>query len=660
MEGQKVYSVFDYDNTNYLLVFGANLLESFRPLSLSLRAYGHMRQGKPQRTKLVYFDSRPSVTGAKADESFVVKPASDGAIALAMAHTILVDGLWDRSFVGDFADGKNRFVKGRQVDLAAFRERWTNGLPGWWNAVLKDFTPEAAAEISGIPAADIRRVAREFATRQPGIAMFERGPTCYTTGTYNGMAIHALNGLVGSMYRPGGISELQESTPFGAWPAKVEDHLDAVALKSWEVVRKADPRTGKEKVEIKEKEKKFPRMQDVPDAQLEGKPYKAKVLFTWMTNPFFSSAHPQRWWRAFDDTFIVTFTSWRDNVSIFADYILPDPSYLESLWAAPVYPSLGYPCSQLVQPAVKPLYDTRSFFWTLSELGKRIGGSMAAYYEELGTLEDVLSAMIRGAKDDAPGARQAYRIGWTLDQWKEKGVWYKPGPTLTYAQADGAFRNLKEARPASPEEIAEKVFKTPSGKFEFRSGIKEKAILAKIAKDLDAKSFETPAMKEAMAKAEAARAEKDLYPHYEEPEWVGGPGFDLHLNTPKMIHHAEGRGANSPSLLESFDLLNNRAFGSYCWMHPETAKARRIEDEDEIIVESPLGTKIRTKALLNPACHPQVVVVPFSFGHKRAGTFGYGRYSTAGGNPNELIKNISDANSGLQAYFQTKVRIYKA
>jgi thiosulfate reductase / polysulfide reductase chain A len=648
LEGQKTYSVYDYDNTNYMLIFGANLLESFRPLSLSLRSYGNMRQGRARRVKMVYFDSRPSVTGAKADESFVVRPASDGAIALGMAHTILVDGLWDRSFVGDFNDGINRFSTGKPVYENEFKERWTNGLVGWWNTVLINFTPEKAAEISGIPASDIRRIAREFAKEQPGIAMFERGPTCYTTGTYNGMAIHALNGLVGSMYKPGGISELQESTPFGSWPVKVEDHMDAIALKSWEIERKADPKTGKEKVSLKEKEKKFPKLQDIPEAQMEGNPYKANVLFTWMTNPFFSSANPQRWWKAFENTFVVTFTSWKDDVSIFADYILPDPSYLESLWAAPVYPSVGFACSHLIQPAVKPLHDTRSFYWTLSELGKRMGGSMAEYYRKLGSLEDVLSAMIGGEK-----------IGWTLDQWKEKGVWYKTGPMMTYRHSNGTFENLKEGRTASAEEIKEKVFKTPSGKFEFRSGIKEQKIIEKIEKDLAKHGIRDKNSAEAKMKEELEKKAKDVYPHYAEPEWVGGTSFDLFMNSPKMIHHAEGRGANSPSLLESFDILNNRGFVSYCWMHPDTARARRIEDEDNIIVESPLGTKVKTKALINPACHPEVVVMPFSFGHKKVGTFGYGRYSTAGDNPNELIKNLSDPESGLQSYFQTKVKVYK-
>jgi len=660
MEGQKTYSVYDYDNTRYLMIFGANLLEAFRPLVLSIRSYGHMRRGRPNRVKMVYFDTRPSVTGAKADESYLVRPGSDGAIALGMAHTILTTGLWDRNFVGEFSDGVNHFASGVTLDPKSFKEQWTNGLIPWWNQILRDFTPEKATEISGIPASDIKRLAKEFARTQPGIAMFERGATCYNTGVYAGMAIHALNGLVGSVSTIGGISELQEGPPFGPWPAHVEDYMDSAALTSWEVTRETDPKTGKEKVGLKEKEKKFPKYQDFADAHLKGEPYKASVVFTFMTNPCFSPANPQRFWEAFKDIFIVTFSSWVDDTSLFADYILPDPPYLESLMACPVYPSLGHPAANLMQPVVKPLYDTRFMFWTLSELGKRIGGKMGAYYAKLGSLEDVLSAMIKGKKEiDPRTGQEKYKIGWTLDQWKEKGTWYEPGPISPFIHSAGVFYDLKEKKPATPEVIKEKVFKTPSGKFEFRSGNKEHKLMEKIEKDLEKEGVKDKHAREARAKQEVAKKEKDLYPQYREPEWAGGQGFDLYLNTAKLVNHAEGRGANSPSLQDSFDILNNRGFGTYCWMHPTVAQERRIKDGQEVIVESPMG-KIAAKALITPGCHPQVVVVPFEHGHKKAGPWAYGRHATIGSNPDLLIQNISDPDSGLQAFYQTMVKVYKA
>jgi len=661
LEGQKTYSVYDYDNTKYLLIFGANLLEAFRPLVLSIRSYGFMRRGRPNRVKMVYFDTRPSVTGAKADESYLVRPGTDGAIALGMAHVILTTGLWDRKFAGDFTDGLNHFKTGTTVDPKTFKENWTSGLVAWWNTILKDFTPEKAAEVSGIPAEDIIRVAKEFARTQPGIAMCERGATCYGSGTYHAMAIHALNGLVGSAYAIGGIGQIQAGTPFGSWPAKVEDYMDATALANYELKKEIDPKTKKEKVELKATGKKYPKYQDVADAHLKGDPYKASIVFTFMTNPAFSTANPQRVWEAFKDVFVVTFSSWQDDTSLFADYILPDPTYLESLWACPIYPSLGYPCSNLMQPVVKPLYDTKSQFWILSELGKRIGGKMGEYYAKLGTLENVLSALIKGKKEEDPvTGKETYAIGWTLDQWKEKGVWYKKGPTLSYTHSNGIFYDLRSTSQTTAEVVKEKVFKTPSGKFEFRSGNKEHKIAEKVEKELEKQGIKDKHAIEAKVREEIAKKEKDLYPQFKEPEWVGGTGFDLYLNSAKMVSHAEGRGANSPNLQLSFDILNNRSgFETYCWMHPDVANARGIRDGNNVIVESPVG-KIQAKALVNPGCHPKVVVVPFERGHKKAGTAGYGKIGTGGSNPDELVKNVSDPDSGLQSYYQTMVKVYKA
>ena len=72
---------------------------------------------------------------------------------------------------------------------------------------MKDRTPEWASKITTIPVKDIRSVAREFGTTRPAMAIFERGPTTHTNAVYNGMSIHALNALVGSMYAVGGLAE---------------------------------------------------------------------------------------------------------------------------------------------------------------------------------------------------------------------------------------------------------------------------------------------------------------------------------------------------------------------------------------------------------------------------------------------------------------------
>ena len=134
------YNAYDYDNTNYLLNFGAAFLEAYRPLNGNLQTWGHIRTKSP-KTKVTVVDIRVTTTGAAADHLLLVKPGTDGALALAFAHVILTEGLWDKKFVGDFKDGVNAFKTGQTLDPASFSERWTKGLIEWWNAELKDRRP---------------------------------------------------------------------------------------------------------------------------------------------------------------------------------------------------------------------------------------------------------------------------------------------------------------------------------------------------------------------------------------------------------------------------------------------------------------------------------------------------------------------------------------
>ena len=99
------------------------------------------------KAQVAIVDPRYSSSAAKADEWLPVIPGQDGALALALAHVILTEGLWHKPFVGDFTDPEQRFVTGQPVSAELFAERHTHGLVQWWNLELKDRTPEWAAPI---------------------------------------------------------------------------------------------------------------------------------------------------------------------------------------------------------------------------------------------------------------------------------------------------------------------------------------------------------------------------------------------------------------------------------------------------------------------------------------------------------------------------------
>src|SRR5689334_3108192 len=96
------------------------------------------------------FDVRLSNTAGRSDEWFAPIPGTEGAIALAMAHTILAENLQNSNFIATWCDIS-------EDELRSFVAPYT---PGW------------AANLSGVPAADIRRVAIEFAQAAPTCAAF--------------------------------------------------------------------------------------------------------------------------------------------------------------------------------------------------------------------------------------------------------------------------------------------------------------------------------------------------------------------------------------------------------------------------------------------------------------------------------------------------------
>ena len=121
------YRDYDLARTKCLVTWGCDPVSSNRMVPGTIAHLGDIIA----RGSLIAVDPRMSTSAAKAQEWLPIKPGTDGALASAMAHVLLVEGLWNREFVGDFKDGKNLFVAGATVDEAAFAEKETHGLVKW-------------------------------------------------------------------------------------------------------------------------------------------------------------------------------------------------------------------------------------------------------------------------------------------------------------------------------------------------------------------------------------------------------------------------------------------------------------------------------------------------------------------------------------------------
>ncbi|MBI2294516.1 MAG: molybdopterin-dependent oxidoreductase [Betaproteobacteria bacterium] len=611
LDGNYDYNAYDYANTNYMLIFGASFLEAYRPYNNNLQVWGHIRTKSP-KTKVTAVDVHWNTTISGADRALLIKPGTDGALALAIAHVILTEGLWDRNFVGDFKDAVNRFKVGEAtLNPADFNEKWTKGLVEWWNAELKDRTPKWAAGITTIAERDIVTVARELATTKPAMVLFERGPTAHSNGVYNGMAIHALNALIGSMYAEGGLMN-QMGVPYGKLPVSSDDFMDEYA--------KSDDRKQYPRIDLVGKDWLMAsnQIQAIPAHHLAGKPYKLDTILFYMTAPIYSAPEARKWEEALQTMYVIDTSPFPGETAMFADLVLPDHTYLERLQDAPTYPFQGWPMATLRVPAVKPLYDTKVFGDTLIEIGKRIKGPMGEYYKALGSTENVIKHLAKGF-EDKPGTNSVN----SFESWKEKGVWYKK-PYL-WRQVRGEFYEWDGTgynKPMKPEDVKAKLLKTKSGKFEFKSSYLEDEHYA-----------------EYVHEKTGVPLERVGFPQWVEPKFYGGG--DLHFISPKVALQAEGRAGNLPHATTI--------------AQPVVGGKKTIYDGDRVRIKSEVG-RIEAIARHYEGVRPDTVILPNILGHWAQGRWArQNRLPT--GSASEVIVNKSEPISGLASYYATKVTV---
>ncbi len=171
----------DIDRTKFFLILGANPLASNGSLMTSPDIINRMDAIRKRGGKIVLIDPRRTETTRVADEHFFIKPASDAFLLLAIVNALFADDLVSAGRLDEFTDG---------IDLL--------------KAVSAEFTPEMAEGLTGISAADIRRLTREFAAAESAVCYGRIGLSTQKFGGLCQWLIDAINILTGNFDRAGG------------------------------------------------------------------------------------------------------------------------------------------------------------------------------------------------------------------------------------------------------------------------------------------------------------------------------------------------------------------------------------------------------------------------------------------------------------------------
>ena len=382
-EGIWSYRQYDVLNAHYVLLWGADPLAANRQVSYYSKVWGDA----VDKATIAIVEPRLSASAGKADEWLPIKPGQDGALAVAISHVLLTEGLWYKPFVGDFTEGKNLFITGQTVDEEAFEELHTNGIVKYWNLELKDKTPEWAAEITGSHAEQIQprchRIRQGCTTCH--ILVGRRSLHAGARG-YTAMAVHAFNGIVGAVDNVGGT--LTANKEYTSKFPKPDDFMDDIAKK------------GKKHEKIDQRGRlHFPCIKsgkpgsgvitnNAADGILNDDPYEIKVAIGYMNNFSFSAPQPERWERALSKIpFLVHITTNASEFSWFADIVLPDTHHMFEKWGYVKSIGNGYRHVTLMQPIVKNVWDYKidetEIPWLIAEkLAERGFDNLLRHFKE--------------------------------------------------------------------------------------------------------------------------------------------------------------------------------------------------------------------------------------------------------------------------------------
>ncbi|HQR19632.1 MAG TPA: molybdopterin-dependent oxidoreductase [Burkholderiaceae bacterium] len=648
------YRDYDLEKVQCLVLWGTDPLASNREVPNTIHRFGEILA----RGTVIAVDPRLSNVAAKSHEWLPILPGTDGALAGAVAHVLLTEGMWSREFVGDFKDGRNLFAAGKSVDPAAFEEKETYGVVRWWNLELKDRTPSWAEKECGIPAAQIVRISRAMGKAGskcavwmgPGVAMTPRG-------TYAAMAVYALNGLLGSVDNEGGVWQSASSPALASFPkadayvddlAKDKGHgkkLDGRGAKDMPAMMNARPGSGVV-------------TNNVANGMLKD-PGACKVFMGSWANFNFSCTGAQRWDQALAKVpFTVMMVTNASEMAQFADIILPSTFNSAEGWSIVTNMGNGFGYASIQQGAVKRLWDVKQeeteIVWLLAQKLKSKGfANLADYYgkefkdpengktatnsiefSEIAT--KMTSAPIWKPKEPLKG--DAPIAGWA--EFRQKGMF--SGPRYTLKRGWGGK------------------FATATKKFEFYSETAKKGL------EEHAKKYNTTVDDIMTVTGYVARGEVAFVPHYEPPKRHGSlTEYPFTFIDYKSRLNREGRSAN----LTWYQEFKKVDPGDVSWddvlkMNPADGTKLGLKTGDMVKVTSPSGS-MTVKLKLWEGVRPGTVTKCYGQGHWAYGGIAAKDFSKAiprGGSNNDILVDDYDRLSGATARNGgfTGVRIAKA
>ncbi|MCY3903187.1 MAG: molybdopterin oxidoreductase family protein [Caldilineaceae bacterium] len=562
----------DFAHARLILIWGSNTLTS------NLHLWPFIQAARKQDARVIVIDPARTRTARAADEWLPLRPGTDGALALALMHEIIDAGLHDGDYVAAYTVGFEQLAQR-----------------------VQEWTPQRAAEITGIPAERISRLAREYATTRPAAIRVNYGMQRHYGGGMAMRNITCLPALVGAWRERGGGIQLSTSGQLR--------QLETTGLQRPDLQQGRIPRTinmnrlgdalSLDRTRLAAAHYAPRPVDRKPSPAAAGPPVKALIVYN--SNP--AAVTPDQAavqaGLAREDLFTVVLEHFQTDTADYADYLLPATTQAEHWDLQRMY---GHHYLALNRPAITPVAETRPNSAIFRGLAQAMGYTDSAFYEDD---ETVLRNFV--AAQNHPLYEPV-----TWDALLEKGFvrLNLPQPFLPFAQGN---------------------FPTPSGKCEFYS-------------------------------ERMARDGYDPLPTYTPPNSVAGGQWTLAGgNGEERANGARGARAVDSTLacisppahsflnssFSNLERFRGREKEPLLWIHPQDASVRRIDDGARLRVWNGLG-EVRLTARVTDDIMAGTVLAPGIWWNK---------HSVDGRNVNQLTPQDETDMGASGSFYDVRVHV---
>ena len=339
----------ELENSDYYIVWGSNMKAT------RIQALPTLIKARKEGKKVVLIETYSKPMEKYCDEVILIKPGTDGALALAMMNVMVEENLQDEEFLLEKSIGYQEFKK-----------------------TLKQYTPKWAEEITGIPKDAIIKLAREYASVKAPAIILGSGNSRYTNGGMTVRLITILSIFTGAIKYPGGGL-------CGVSPT-------SLSYIRKDIITRPDFRTNKARVI---------NINQVSSALVdENQPIKS--LFVYASNPIGSISNQNKMIKGLmrDDLFTVVHERFMTDTAKYADIVLPATFSVEQ---DDVYTSYGYCTLATANKVIEPPKECKSN-WDMFRLLAKYMGYDDEYFKK--TEREIFDELIEKSLEDVENLTQ--------------------------------------------------------------------------------------------------------------------------------------------------------------------------------------------------------------------------------------------------------------